>query len=618
MLIASKNEEAEILTVKLQLKDKKLRIINGYRPHDDDLQQNRLNFWLGLEEEIISAKSESCMIIIQMDANAKVGQQIISRDPNNVTDSNGRHLLELLDRQGLKMLNADKRCVGAITRYRMTKNKTEVAILDYVLVCQEMSLYLESMTIDEERKLTLTKYASTKGVKQKIGSDHNPIHCKFSIFYDKKTSGLKRKELFNLKNGQCQAKFFEATNEGSQFQNCFEGNRDFESKSNKFFKTLDDKLHKCFSKIRIKSGGRKNEVSSLIEQKTKLSLSLPSLTCKLGKEIVLAEIMKIEDDISSLSASRNAELCQAQGVPPTAKQDKNGALITSPNLLKKLYLDTYSDRLKNRDIKTELQDLYFLKSELWESRLEELRETKSRKWTVEDLEIVLKKLKKNKSRDPHGLINEIFKPGIIGNDLKLGMVDLFNEIKTTLHIPKMLQYANITTIWKKKGSRQNLENDPGIFVVSVLRMILDSLIYQDKYEELDKNMSDSNIGARKQRNVRDHLFLVYGIVNSILNGEGPPMDIQIYDVEKCFDALWLEDCMLDMFETLPPDARDDKIALIYQLNKENHVAVNTAVGITERVMLPKVVMQGGKWGPLKCSNTMDQIGKECAKKGEHL
>ena len=102
MLIASKNEEAEILTVKLQLKDKKLRIINGYRPHDDDLQQNRLNFWLGLEEEIISAKSESCMIIIQMDANAKVGQQIISRDPNNVTDSNGRHLLELLERQGRK------------------------------------------------------------------------------------------------------------------------------------------------------------------------------------------------------------------------------------------------------------------------------------------------------------------------------------------------------------------------------------------------------------------------------------------------------------------------------------------------------------------------------------
>ena len=89
MLITSKNEEAEILTVQLELNDKKLRVINGYGPQEDDTQQNRLNFWLGLEEEIISAKSESCMVIIQMDANAKVGRNIISQDPNNVTDSNG-------------------------------------------------------------------------------------------------------------------------------------------------------------------------------------------------------------------------------------------------------------------------------------------------------------------------------------------------------------------------------------------------------------------------------------------------------------------------------------------------------------------------------------------------
>ena len=63
---------------------------------------------------------------------------------------------------------------------------------------------------------------------------------------------------------------------------------------------------------------------------------------------------------------------------------------------------------------------------------------------------------------------------------------------------------------------------------------------------LDKNMSNSNVGARKHRNIRDHLFIVHGVINSVLNGEGNPIDIQIYDVEKCFDALWLEDCMLDI------------------------------------------------------------------------
>ena len=72
--IATRNEEAEILTVQIYLNNQKLRIINAYGPQDDDIQQSKLNFWLGIEEEIISAKEESCMIIIQMDANAKVGR----------------------------------------------------------------------------------------------------------------------------------------------------------------------------------------------------------------------------------------------------------------------------------------------------------------------------------------------------------------------------------------------------------------------------------------------------------------------------------------------------------------------------------------------------------------
>jgi hypothetical protein len=93
-------------------------------------------------------------------------------------------------------------------------------------------------------------------------------------------------------------------------------------------------------------------------------------------------------------------------------------------------------------------------------------------------------------------------------------------------------------IYKKKGSCQDLNNDRGIFVVSVMRMILDSLTYAEKYPEVDKNMSDSNIGAR--RDIRNHLFVVYGVINSVLNGSGGCMDIQIYDVEKCFDAPDLE------------------------------------------------------------------------------
>ena len=95
-------------------------------------------------------------------------------------------------------------------------------------------------------------------------------------------------------------------------------------------------------------------------------------------------------------------------------------------------------------------------------------------------------------------------------------------------------------------------------------------------------MSDSNIGARKHRNIRNHLFVIYAIINSVVQGESGCIDIQIYDLVQAFDALWLDDCLNDVFDAVTEEKTDDKLALLYDINKENKVAVNTAVGQTER------------------------------------
>ena len=304
--------------------------------------------------------------------------------------------------------------------------------------------------------------------------------------------------------------------------------------------------------------------------------------------------------------------------PPMAKMDDRGFLVTSPQKLKELYVKTYRDRLHNREMKDEIKDVYNLKTELWNIKMTECTKKHSLDWTLNDLNVVLKKLKNNKSRDPSGLINEIFKPGVIGQDLKLGMLKLFNKIKSEQKLPSQLQLANITTIYKQKGSRRDMENDRGIFVVSILRMILESLIYNDKYACIDSNMTGSNIGARKERNIRDHLFIVYSIINSVVNGNEGPTDLQIYDVTKCFDSLWLNDVMLDLLNTLPEKDIDDKMSLLYLINTVNKVAIKTPHGLTERIDINNIVMQGGKWGPLMCANTIDKIGKKALQRNVHL
>ena len=69
------------------------------------------------------------------------------------------------------------------------------------------------------------------------------------------------------------------------------------------------------------------------------------------------------------------------------------------------------------------------------------------------------------------------------------------------------------------------------------------ITWNDNYSTLASNMSESNIGARKKRNIRDHLFIVNGILNSVKQKEVSNIDIQLMDISKCFDAQWSTETM---------------------------------------------------------------------------
>ena len=85
-----------------------------------------------------------------------------------------------------------------------------------------------------------------------------------------------------------------------------------------------------------------------------------------------------------------------------------------------------------------------------------------------------------------------------------------------------------------KGVQIRFSKQPRIFILGVVLKVWDKLIYQEKYPFIDEAMSDSNNGARKKRNIKDHLFMLYGIINSVLKDNEHCLDIQIYDLIQCF------------------------------------------------------------------------------------
>ena len=228
---------------------------------------------------------------------------------------------------------------------------------------------------------------------------------------------------------------------------------------------------------------------------------------------------------------------------------------------------------------------------------------------------MLKKLKNNKSRDPLGLANELFKPTNAGSDLKKAVLLLMNQIKSTQVFPDVLKYCNITSLYKSKGSRKEFCNYRGILRVTVLRSILDKLIYNDEYPGIDEQLTDSNVGARQGRNIRDNIFVINAVLNSAAKRSLKDIDIGIYDAEKCFDKLWAQECFNDVMEH---GFKNDKLPLLYAANVNAQVAVKTKSGTTKRISMSEIIMQGTVWGSLFCTASIDQLGKKAYEMPEIL
>ena len=435
-------------------------------------------------------------------------------------------------------------------------------------------------------------------------------------------------KLFNLKNVQGQNKFKILTSKPGILSDIIKnGNGDINSVTKKFIKRLNGCLHECFQKIRVTNLENK-EITKLFKKRRSLRTKLDKESKKeLRKtdeklaELCAEEIFhKINDEIKGLESEKGGlnagrlwklkkRLSPRAEDPPTAMMDNEGNLVTTESGIKKLASEHYKKVLENRPMKEELKHVQSDKEELAALRLNIAKTNKSPPWDAEDLETVLKNLKNNKARDPLGNANEIFKPTAAGSDLKLAILLLVNMIKDKLELPDVFRMCNITSIFKK-GKRSEFTNYRGIFRVIIFRSILDRLVYNDIYPDIDSNLSDANVGSRKERNVRDNLFVLYAVLNSIKRGGEEACDIGVYDVIKCFDSLWSQECINDLWDA---GCKDDKLKILALGNEYANVAVKTSGGMTSRENIPNIIMQGTVNAGLFCTSTMDKLAKSVYK-----
>ena len=139
-----------------------------------------------------------------------------------------------------------------------------------------------------------------------------------------------------------------------------------------------------------------------------------------------------------------------------------------------------------------------------------------------------------------------------------------------------------------------LKNDRGIFIVNIFRAILMKMVFIDEYNDIDHNMSDSNVGGRKKKSIRNHIFIINGVINEVLRNKNKSIDIQVLDYSQCFDTLSLEECINDLYDT---SVKNRNLTLMYKANENNLVAIKTPFVMTE-CKIEKIVLQGEVMAPL--------------------
>ena len=529
-LVEEYSEDFELLVVEIVTENQEIRVISGYGPQENWAEEKRLPFFIALETEVEKAELAGKSIIIEMDANAKLGVKYIAGDPHAITP-NGVLLAGIIDRHALIVANGSSKCSGTITRRRNTRNRIERSVIDVVLFSADMNKHFTSMHVDEKRLHVLTKIRKTKkGINIKE-SDHNVILTEFDCKMHKEKEKEKENGVFNLKNTECQQKFKLLTSNTNMLSSTIDEDGDINKVTKRFLKKIDGCIAACFNKIRISKKKDQHE-DDLYEKRRRLKLKSDdeSKTEMKRVEKEIAEradqnYQKIKDELEKINPNGEGinakqlwklkrKMCPRSQDAPSAMFDRKGNLLTSDQALQNRALEVFEERLRGNQIESHLKDLEQDVNTLCEIRVNITKSNKTEPWSMEELKDVLKHLENDKCRDPEGYANELFKEATAGSDLLLGVLKLMNMIKKKQEYPKCLEKYNVTALHKKK-SKKDFENYRGVFRVPILRSILDRLTYNDSYYTIDSNLTDGNVGARKCRSVRDNIFVIGAVTNSV-------------------------------------------------------------------------------------------------------
>ena len=209
-------------------------------------------------------------------------------------------------------------------------------------------------------------------------------------------------------------------------------------------------------------------------------------------------------------------------------------------------------------------------------------------------------MKNKKSGDRSRWKAEWLKEG--GDEMIESLTTIFNRVEEEGQIALQWRETSIKSLYKGGGSKEKTqESQRGIFITNIVSKAYE-IVKKVQNEAIQSSMSNMQTAGKKNRSTMDNI-----IINAIIEKQRESHKntyLLFADAEKCFDKLWLKDCLTDM-EEIGYNRNDIKI--LYEVNKKAEIIVDTTVGQTENISIKETVKQGSIFGPIMCCATTSRV-----------
>ena len=284
-----------------------------------------------------------------------------------------------------------------------------------------------------------------------------------------------------------------------------------------------------------------------------------------------------------------------------AIMDEEGNRREDPEGIKEVYMRYFTKLLETNVGETDEERK---REELVKSIVENMEavgiRTAPQETNETDIREIVAKLDVKKAKDRDEWSNEIVVRR--GEEMIKSLYKIIKSIDQTLCVPEEWNKMAIKSV-DKKGTKLLMPNKRGLFLTNIISKVHERVMKKRNESDVKANSSPWQMGGVKKRSPIDSLFITYSIIerNTYL---GKPTYIFYADAEKCFDKMWLEDAVIELWRQ-GTNIRD--AIMIKKMNEEARIIIHTPVGVTEEIVCHNIVRQGTVYGPQLCGVSMARV-----------